>query len=138
MYKVEKWFAMIFAFLALFVMGALVGCGESEEEPSKVRMAANAAIQSKSITEYWNVEFSGVQLEWSMGKITGMALTDVETNTYQVSGIIAVRDTNGIYYHNQYVTSGQYIEAEDEFILLKGFTYIDAFWDKSADNPLWK
>ena len=116
----------------------VVGCKNKEENVSSYRTAANGAIQLESMLEYRNIYFDGIILTWSMGKITSMALVDVSTDTYNVSGMMAVRDTTGVYYHNEFVTTGRYNEDTDEFIILKGFSYIDSQWEKSADNPLWK
>ena len=125
-------------FLTIAALFMVVGCKNKEESVSSYRTAANGAIQLESMLEYRNIYFDGIILTWSMGKITSMALVDVSTDTYNVSGMMAVRDTTGFYYHNEFVTTGRYDEDTDEFIILKGFSYIDSQWKKSADNPLWK
>ena len=125
-------------FLTIAALFMVVGCKNKEESVSSYRTAANGAIQLESMLEYRNIYFDGIILTWSMGKITSMALVDVSTDTYNVSGMMAVRDTIGFYYHNEFVTTGRYDEDTDEFILLTGFSYIDNQWEKSADNPLWK
>ena len=124
--------------LTIMLLFSMASCKDKEDEVSSCRIAANGAIQLESMFEYRNVYFDGITLTWSMGKITSMALIDVPTDTYNVSGMMAVRDTTGFYYHNEFVTTGQYNEDTDEFIILKDFSYIDSRWEKSADNPLWK
>ena len=122
--------------LTIILLFSMASCGDKEESVSSYRIAANAAIQSESMFEYRNISFDGITLTWSMGKITSMAL--IATDTYNVSGMMAVRDATGFYYHNEFVTTGRYDEATEKFIILKEFSYIDSTWEKSADNPLWK
>ena len=124
--------------LTIILPFLVTSCKEKEENVSPCRIAANEAIQSASMFEYRNVYFDSIILTWSMGKITSMALIDASNDTYNVSGMMAVRDTTGFYYHNEFVTTGQYNEKTDKFIILKDFSYIDSRWEKSADNPLWK
>ena len=129
----KKILSIVLTIILLFSMSS---CKEKDNDVSSCRVAANGAIQSASMFEYRNIYFDGITLTWSMGKITSMALID--TDTYNVSGMMAVRDTTGFYYHNEFVTTGQYNEETDKFIILKDFSYIDSRWEKSADNPLWK
>ena len=123
--------------LTIMLMILMPSCKDKEDEVSPCRIAANGAISMASMFEYRNVYLDGIKLTWSMGKITSIALIDANDDIYNVSGMMAVRDTTGFYYHNEFVTTGQYNEKDDEFIILKDFSYIDSRWEKSADNPLW-
>ena len=136
----KKYMRIFFNVIIAIMLFFSVGCKNDNEEVGEYRLKANAAIMSKAMLEYYHINLEGVNLEWSNARITSMALIGAHDggDKYQIAGMMAVRDTVGFHYHNEFTIVGVYYEHSNKFVLLNDFIYIDSIWEKTTDNPLWK